>query len=87
MVKEVGYLSAFCVHRGKGALSPNPRLKQRASSREVGARGVPGEKQDLPRTPAAPCWGRCVSPASKWFTHKIQIELRVVLLTGAGGRV
>lgn len=71
---------------GKGALSPNPRLKQRASSREGGG-GVPGENRIFQRTPAAPCWGRCVSPAPKWFIYKIQIELRVVLLTRAGGRV
>lgn len=50
-------------------------------------RGVPGENRIFQRTPAAPCWGRCVSPAPKWFIYKIQIELRVVLLTGAGGRV
>lgn len=41
---------------GKGALSPNPRLKQRASSRKGGGEGA-WREQDLPEDPSCSLLG------------------------------
>lgn len=69
--------------QGKDPLSPNPRWELR---QRVGGGRVPWRAAQSSKDPSCALLGLLRFTGPKRFIHKIQMGLRALLLTRAGGR-